>query len=50
VIDSEPRRVFDREARKALSKWRYNPKVVDGKAMKQIGLTVQLDFNLDNGR
>jgi protein TonB len=46
VIDSSPKRVFDREARKALKKWRYNPKVVDGKALYQKGLTVQLDFNL----
>lgn len=46
VINAQPKRIFDREARKALRKWRYNPKVVDGKAMKQIGLTVQLDFKL----
>lgn len=46
VINAQPKRVFDREARKALRKWRYNPKVVDGKALKQIGLTVQLDFKL----
>lgn len=46
VINAQPKRVFDREAKKALRKWRYNPKVVDGKALKQIGLTVQLDFSL----
>jgi protein TonB len=46
VIDAKPKRIFDREAKKALKKWRYNPKVVDGKAIKQIGLTVQLDFKL----
>jgi protein TonB len=46
VIDAKQKRIFDREARKALRKWRYNPKVVDGKAIKQIGLTVQLDFKL----
>jgi protein TonB len=46
VIDAQPKRIFDREAKKALRKWRYNPKVVDGKAIKQIGLTVQLDFKL----
>lgn len=46
VINAQPKRIFDREAKKALRKWRYNPKVVDGKAIKQIGLTVQLDFNL----
>lgn len=46
VINAQPKRIFDREAKKALKKWRYNPKVVDGKAIKQIGLTVQLDFKL----
>ena len=46
VINAQPKRVFDREAKKALRKWRYNPKVVDGTALKQIGLTVQLDFSL----
>jgi protein TonB len=46
VIDAQPKRVFDREARKALQKWKYKPKVVDGKAERQTGLTVQLDFKL----
>jgi len=46
VINAQPKRVFDREARKALKKWKYKPKVVDGKAMRQTGLTVQLDFKL----
>lgn len=47
VIDAEPRRVFDQEARRALLRWKYKPKVVDGKAVRQEGQTVQLDFNLD---
>ncbi|MGS2720491.1 energy transducer TonB [Paraglaciecola aestuariivivens] len=47
VIDSDPKRVFDREARRALSKWKYKPKIEDGKPMKQYGLIVQLDFKLD---
>ena len=46
VINAQPKRIFDREARKALRKWKYKPKVVDGKAMRQTGLTVQLDFKL----
>jgi protein TonB len=46
VINAEPKRVFDREAKKALLKWKYKPKVVDGKPMRQTGLTVQLDFKL----
>ncbi|WP_417688451.1 energy transducer TonB [Pseudidiomarina sp.] len=47
VIDSNPRRVFDQEARRALLRWKYNPKMVDGKPVEQPGQTVQLDFSLD---
>ncbi|MBZ9610561.1 energy transducer TonB [Rheinheimera maricola] len=47
VIEAEPRRVFDREAIRALRRWKYSPKVVDGKPMKQTGQQVQLDFTLD---
>ena len=47
VIDAEPKRVFDREARRALRKWKYKPKVVDGKAVKQTDMFVQLDFTLE---
>lgn len=50
VIDSDPPRVFDREAIRALRKWRYKPKIVDGKAVPQPGITVQLDFKLDGAR
>ncbi len=47
VIESKPRRIFDREAKRALLKWKYRAKVVDGKPVRQTGLTVQLDFTLD---
>jgi protein TonB len=47
VLDADPKRVFDREARRALGKWKYKPKIEDGKPMRQTGLTVQLDFKLD---
>jgi periplasmic protein TonB len=47
VIEAEPRRVFDREAIRALRRWKYSPKVVDGKPMRQPGMQVQLDFTLD---
>jgi protein TonB len=49
VMDAEPKRIFDKEARRALRKWKYKPKVVDGKALRQTGLTVQLDFKMDGG-
>jgi len=47
VIEAEPRRVFDREAIRALRRWKYSPKIVDGKPIKQTGQQVQLDFTLD---
>lgn len=50
VIDADPKRIFDREAKRALRKWKYKPKIVDGKALKQPGMTVQLDFTLDGGK
>lgn len=47
VLNAEPRRVFDQAAMHALKRWKYRPKVVDGKAMAQSGLAVRLDFNLE---
>jgi protein TonB len=47
VIDADPKRIFDRSAKRALRKWKYRPKIVDGVAQKQFGLEVQLDFKLD---
>ena len=49
VIEAKPKRVFDKEAKRALRKWKYKPKVVDGKSLVQTGLTVQLDFKMDGG-
>ncbi|MBT1443169.1 energy transducer TonB [Shewanella sp. JM162201] len=49
VIAAEPKRLFDKEAIRALKKWKYKPKIVDGQAQKQPGMTVQLDFKLDKG-
>ncbi len=48
VIEAEPKRVFDKEAIRALKRWKYSPKIENGKALKQQGQKVRLDFNLDN--
>jgi protein TonB len=47
VIEADPKRIFDREAKRALRKWKYKPKIVDGKPVKQPGMFVQLDFKLE---
>ncbi|MFA0305998.1 energy transducer TonB [Vibrio splendidus] len=46
VTDANPRRMFEREAMRALKKWKYQPKVVAGKAIAQVGQTVKLEFKL----
>ncbi len=48
VLAAEPARTFNREAIAALKRWKYQAKLVDGVAIKQTGLQVQLDFSLDN--
>lgn len=47
VLDASPSSIFNSEAIKTLSRWKYKPKVVDGVAVKQTGLKVQLDFKLE---
>lgn len=46
VIAAKPTRVFDRAAIQAIRKWKYKPKVVDGKPVARHGITVKLKFNL----
>ena len=47
VIAAKPRRIFDMAAKRALLKWKYRPKIEDGKAVPQAGEKVQLDFKLE---
>lgn len=46
VVEADPKGVFDREATRALLMWKYQPQVVDGKAVKREGQTVKLEFKL----
>ncbi|WP_342608680.1 energy transducer TonB [Vibrio tritonius] len=46
VVEANPRHMFEREARRALKSWKYQPKVADGKAVTQPGQTVKLEFKL----
>lgn len=47
VLDASPARVFDRQAVRALKRWRYKAKFVNGAPVVQDNLQIQLDFNLD---
>lgn len=46
VIAAKPKGVFEKNARQALSKWRYAPKMEQGSAVTTSNLQVTLDFKL----
>jgi len=46
VVKSSPAGVFDISAVKAMKQWQYKPRVQGGKAQRQTGILVQLDFKL----
>jgi protein TonB len=47
ILDAKPRRLFEKEAIRALRKWKYQAKVVDGKTIPQQGQTVRIEFKLN---
>lgn len=47
VVEASPRRgVFDHEASRALSRWKFNPQTEDGKPV-QATATITINFNLE---
>jgi protein TonB len=48
VIGSHPSSIFDREALKAIRKWKYNPKIEDGEPVERPGVKVRLTFDLSD--
>lgn len=47
IINAEPSRIFNSSSIKALRKWRYQPKMENGKAVAMHGLQVRLDYTID---
>ena len=45
VVDSEPPRTFDKAAMRAVKKFKYRPKVVDGKPVVQHGVQIVISFD-----
>ncbi len=45
VVDAEPRRLFDRAAKKAIMKWKFKPSIVDGKPVPRKMVQV-IEFKL----
>jgi TonB family protein len=48
VIDSEPGTIFDEAGLKAITRWRYNPRVENGEAVERVGLQTIIRFELEN--
>jgi protein TonB len=46
VIDAKPPRVFNREAIRAILKWKFKPRVIDGVAVDRTATQI-IDFSLD---
>jgi len=46
IIDADPPRVFNREAIRAILKWKFKPRVVEGVAVERRATQI-IDFNLD---
>lgn len=46
VVDAEPRRMFERNALRAIYKWKFKPRIVDGQPVKRRA-TQRIDFNIN---
>lgn len=46
VVQANPEGIFEQEAIRALTKWKYQPQVVDGKGVAQPGQTVSIEFKM----
>jgi periplasmic protein TonB len=46
VIAAEPSSIFNKAALKSVSQWKYNPKILNGKAVEQTGIRTSVVFKL----
>jgi len=47
VVNSEPRNVFSKTARRAVYKWKFKPSYVDGQAIEQSNMCYTMEFRLE---
>ena len=43
-------RVFERPSVKAVTKWKYNPKVVDGRSVSRSGVETKISYRISDER
>jgi protein TonB len=48
VINADPVEIFDRAAMRALERWRYKPRIEDGRPVKRYQNQVVITFDLEN--
>jgi protein TonB len=48
VVDSKPSNIFNDAALKAISRWRYNPKIENGQPVERVGVRTIIRFDLEN--
>ena len=48
VVDADPKGLFEEAALKAIARWRYNPKVVEGQAVERVGVQTLIRFELED--
>ena len=48
VIAYEPSQIFNKAALRAVKQWKYDPKIVNGKAVEQPGVRIAIPFKLGN--
>lgn len=47
IVDSKPRRLFDRAAMRAVYKWKFKPRIEDGVAIEQKNMRYTMEFKLE---
>jgi protein TonB len=46
IIAYQPSKIFNKAVMRAVQKWKYNPKIVNGSAVERHGVIVRVDFKL----
>lgn len=48
VVDADPQNVFNRSALRAIQRWKYRPKIVDGKPSPQYQMQQKITYELED--